>query len=257
MKINLLKKGIAAHAGAILVLGGINATGGTIAPEQGEWFEKYKTQENVPKPGDMLLNEDKEPELTSGFVDLFNGKDLTGWAPKGGESTFEVKDGIIVGTVVADTPSTYLCTDRADFTNFIFTCDLKWEVDLNSGVMFRAAVRKKGKEEEVYGPQAEMEGISGDRFWSGGIYGQSCGGYFYPLWLTDHKAARAALKPDGWNRITIHAEGNVVKTWVNGVPAAHWVGDGTYSKGFFGLQVHKAKKGKVLFRNIRVKELAK
>jgi hypothetical protein len=101
-----------------------------------------------------------------------------------------------------------------------------------------------------------MEGITGDRFWSGGVYGQSCGGYFYPLWLKEHQDARAALKPKDWNRVTIEAKGNVVKTWVNGVPASHWVDDGTYSKGFFGLQVHKAKSGKVLFRNIRVKELS-
>ena len=46
-----------------------------------------------------------------------------------------------------------------------------------------------------------------------------------------------------------------MKTWLNGVPAAHWVGDGTYSKGYLGLQVHKAKSGKVLWRGIKVKEL--
>ena len=161
---------------------------------------------------------------------------------------------MIVGTCVPGTPSTYLCTDKADFTDFVFTCELKWEVNLNSGVMFRAAAREKKDRIEVYGPQAEMEGIEGDRGWSGGVYGQSCGGYFYPLWLKEHQAIRRAIDPTGWNRLTIQAQGNVVKTWVNGIPAAHWVDDGTYGKGFFGLQVHKAKAGKVLFRNLRIKE---
>ena len=257
MRFNQLTNPLTSHLGALVLLGSITVNAGTIDPGQKDWYERYKTQENVPKPGAMLLNEDKEPELKEGFADLFNGKDLTGWAPKGGKATFEVKDGVIVGTAVPGTPSTYLCTERSDFTDFVFTCELKWDVDLNSGVMFRAAVRKQGEIEDVYGPQAEMEGISGDRFWSGGIYGQSCGGYFYPLWLKEHEAARAALKPEDWNRITIEAKGKVVKTWLNGVPAAHWVGDGTYSKGFFGLQVHKANKGKVLFRGIRVKELGK
>ena len=95
----------------------------------------------------------------------------------------------------------------------------------------------------------------GDRHWNGGIYGQSCGGYFYPVWLKEHKAARAALDREGWNRLTISAKGNVVKTWVNGVPVAHWVDDGTYAKGFFGLQIHKGDKGTVHWKNIRVKEL--
>ena len=32
------------------------------------------------------------------------------------------------------------------------------------------------------------------------------------------------------------------------------MGDGTYSKGYFGLQVHQAKSGKVLWRELKVKE---
>ena len=156
---------------------------------------------------------------------------------------------------VSGSPSTYLCTDKTDFSDFVFTCEVKWEVNLNSGVMFRAATRKKGDKLEVFGPQAEMEGIEGNRGWSGGVYGQSCGGYFYPLWLKEHKKVRKAIVAEDWNRLTILAKGNVVKTWINGIPAAHWVGDGTYATGFFGLQVHKAKAGKVLFRNLRVKEL--
>ena len=227
----------------------------TIDPSQGPWLEKYQKQKNAPKPEDMLLNEDKEPALTEGFADLFNGKDLSGWTPKGGKGKFEAKEGMIVGTVVPGTPSTYLCTDKADYADFVFTCEIKWKINLNTGVMFRASSRMKGDHEEVYGPQVEMEGIERDRGWSGGVYGQSCGGYFYPLWLKEHQAIRKAIDPKGWNRVTIQTKGNVVKTWVNGIPAAHWVDDGTYAKGFFGLQVHKAKEGKVLFRNLRIKEL--
>ena len=244
-----------ARALMVSMAGVMAAPAGTLDSSQADWYERYKKQENAPKPAEMQLNEEAEPSLEEGFSELFNGKDLTGWTAKGGKAKFEVKDGAIVGTVVPDTPSTYLCTTKDDFGDFIFTAELKWEVNLNSGVMFRASSRQKGKQEEVFGPQAEMEGITGDRRWSGGVYGQSCGGYFYPLWLEEHEAVRSAMKPKDWNRITIFAKGNVVKTWLNGVPAAHWVGDGTYAKGFFGLQVHKAKAGQVMFRNIRVKEL--
>lgn len=254
MKSHQILKQPAGIVAAMILMGGINAMAGTIDPSQKDWYERYKKQENTPEPGAMLLNEDKEPDLREGFVALFNGKDLTGWAPKGGKATFEVKDGVIVGTAVPDTPSTYLCTERTDFNDFIFTCEIKWEVNLNTGIMFRADSKKKGEIEDVFGPQAEMEGVAGKRGWSGGVYGQSCGGYFYPLWLKEHHEARAALKPKDWNRLTILAEGNTVKTWLNGVPVSNWAGDGTYSEGFFGLQVHKAKKGKVLFRDIRVKE---
>ena len=61
------------------------AVAGTVDPAQGAWHKKYKGQENAPKPEEMLLNTDKEPELTEGFDSLFNGKDLQGWTPKGGE----------------------------------------------------------------------------------------------------------------------------------------------------------------------------
>jgi hypothetical protein len=73
--------------------------------------------------------------------------------------------------------------------------------------------------------------------------------------LKEHQQAREALKRTDWNRLTIMAKTNVIKTWVNGVPAAHWVDDGTYAKGFFGLQIHKGAKGTVLWKNIRVKSL--
>ena len=230
---------------------------GDLDPQQHRWHAKYKKQQNAPQPEEMLLNTDDEPDLSEGFVSLFNGKDLTGWTPKGGTCKFEVRDGLLVGKCVPGSNSTYLSTKAADFTDFVFTCDMKWEVDCNSGVMFRAQVRpgKKGGE-TVFGPQAEMEGFSQDRGWSGGVYGQSCGGYFYPLWLKEHRKARAALKKGEWNRLTISAQGNVVKTWINGVPAAHWVDDGTYPRGFFGLQIHRGAKGTVLWKNLRVKKLA-
>jgi hypothetical protein len=260
------------------------AVGQEADPTQKAWIEKYETQANAPKPSEMLLNTDAEPELSEGFVAMFNGTDLSGWNSKGGTCTFEVRDGQIVGTCVPGSESTYLCTEKADYTDFVFTCDLKWEIDGNTGVQFRSNAKpsvkktKKGKKakadtnsnsekadepkteepkpETVFGPQVEMEGLGkADRHWSGGIYGQSCGGYFYPLWLKEHQAARAAEKTDDWNRVTISAKGNVVKTWLNGVPASHWVDDGTYAKGFFALQVHKGKAGTILFKNIRIKEL--
>jgi hypothetical protein len=229
--------------------------GGTLDTEEQEsWIKKYKRQENVPDPEKTLLNKDPEPEITKDFVSLFNGKDLSGWTPKGGHCTFEVKDECIVGTCVKGSPSTYLSTEKNDYTDFIFTCDMKWEEDGNSGVMFRAKERKgKNGNVTVFGPQAEMEGLNKGRGWSGGIYGQSCGGYFYPLWLVEHREARKALK-EGWNRLTISAKGNVVKTWLNGVPAAHWVDDGSYPKGYFGLQIHSGSQGKVLWKNILLKE---
>ncbi|WP_411845041.1 DUF1080 domain-containing protein [Roseibacillus persicicus] len=256
MKDNQIAKSVSVSIGAVILaaLGSLSA--GEIAESQQEWFERYQKQVNAPEPASMLLNQTPEPDLETGYVDLFNGVDLTGWTSRQGKASFEAKDGVIMGTAVPGTPSTYLCTERDDYQDFVFTCEVKWIENLNTGVMFRAQVRETEKlAEEVYGPQVEMEGVKGERHWSGGIYGQSCGGYYYPVWLKEHEEARKAIKREGWNRVTVEAKGKVVKTWLNGVPIAHWVGDGTFAEGFLGLQVHKAKSGQVAFRNIRVKEL--
>lgn len=229
------------------------AFAGTVDSSQTKYIAQYKTQKNIPNPQEQLVNTDAEPNLDLGFHPLFNEKDLTGWTLKGGKCRFEVKDKTITGTCVKKTPSTWLCTDK-EYGDFIFTCEVKWLVDGNSGIQFRSNTKNSGEKVTIYGPQYELEGFATDRNWSGGIYGQSCGGWYYPLWLEAHKDARAALKKDDWNRVTITAKGQVIKTWINGIPAANWIDD-TYLKGFIGLQIHQGTAGTVLWRNIKIKEL--
>lgn len=225
-----------------------------VSESQKRFIKKYAKQEQIVPPEAARINTDAEPDLVEGFVDLYNGKNLDGWTPRGGHCTFEAKGDVIVGTTVKGSPNTYLSTVREDYADFIFTAEMMWEVDGNSGIMFRAQ-RKPGSESEmVYGPQCEMEGTGNDRGWSGGIFGQSIGGWRYPLWLDAHAEVRQAIKKEGWNRVTIQAVGETTKTWVNGLPAAHWVDD-TYTEGFIGLQVHAGNRGTIHFRNIKIKEL--
>jgi hypothetical protein len=44
-----------------------------------------------------------------GWVPLFDGKTLDGWAAKGGSATYAVEDGAIVGTTVEGSPNAFLC----------------------------------------------------------------------------------------------------------------------------------------------------
>ena len=132
----------------------------TLDPEQEKYVKRYEKQPNPPKPAEMLVNTDEEPDLKAGFTPLFNGKDLDGWKPLGGICTYEVSDGAIVGTVVKGSPSTYLSTEK-EFSDFIFTCEMKWIVNSNSGIMFRARKKSdKNGRAQVFGPQAEMEARS-------------------------------------------------------------------------------------------------
>lgn len=225
-----------------------------LSKSQEKWVDFYKKQKFVPKADEMLINTSEEPVLTEGFTSLFDGKSLEGWSPVGGTCKFEAIDRTIVGTCVQGSPSTYLSTDKADYKNFVFTVEVKWEVDGNTGVIFRGKRAPDKNGETAVGPQAEMEEASKERYWSGGIYRQGAGGWAYPLWLESHKEVRDAIDRSGWNRLTIEADGPVVKTWVNGIPAAHWQTD-EFFEGFFSLQIHSGKEGKVHFRNIKVKEL--
>ncbi|MBF0198763.1 MAG: DUF1080 domain-containing protein, partial [Planctomycetes bacterium] len=179
----------------------------SVSTEQLKYIKKYKKQANVPVPEEMLINKEAEPKLEEGFTSLYNGQNLEGWKAKGGHCTFEAKGDAIIGTCIPKSPSTYLSTLKDDYTDFIFSAELKWEVDGNTGIMFRAQSKEGKKYETVFGPQAEMEGLENGRGWSGGIYGQACGGWSYPLWLESHKEARKALKKGDWNRVTIKAQG--------------------------------------------------
>ncbi|QDU89517.1 hypothetical protein Pla175_29090 [Pirellulimonas nuda] len=172
-----------------------------------------------------------------------------------GTMIFEAKGGEIVGTVGRGS-STFLCTERG-YQDFIFTCEMKWEEDGNTGVQVRSRMRKDARRSTVIGPQAELEDLAKKgRGWSGGIYGQNCGGWFYPLNAPEHKALKDVIDRDGWNRLTVKVTGNAFKTWVNGMPAANWVDEeNEFPNGFIGLQLHAGQQGIIHWRNLKIAEL--
>lgn len=230
-----------------------------VSESQEKWVEHYKKQASVPDPAKMLINTEEEPDLAGdGFVSLYNGKNLDGWVRLQGAQDFEARGDVIVGTCVRGSKSSYLSTEKSDYRDFVLTAEFFWEVDMNTGMIFRGQSRKGKKPGNefitVFGPQVEMEQESNDRRWSGGIYEQSAGGWAYPLWLEAHEEVRNAVKYDEWNRITVKAVGKDIKTWVNGLPAAHWKTE-KYPEGFISLQVHSGGKGEVHFKKIKVKEL--
>lgn len=248
----------------ILFVLSTTAFGYEVSKSQKEWIGKFqaKVDRHIPDFDKILLNTDPEPKLEGDFREMYNKKDLSGWRIISNDprraSTFEADGDVIVGSHVPGASNTYLCTTE-EYDDFIFTCEIKWLIPLNTGVQFRSNPRKsKDGDLIMCGPQVEMENplmAKQGRHWSGGIYGQGLGGYFYVPILEAHKAARAATNYEDWNRVTIKAVGKDVKTWINGVPVSNWNTD-KHLKGTFGFQVHEGKQGKALFRNIRVKELS-
>ena len=186
------------------------------------------------------------------WVDLFDGESLAGWVSRGGEATFEVVDGVLVGTAVPHSPNTFLCTEGM-YADFVLELEFWVDPVLNSGVQIRSASRADYKEGRVHGYQVEIDPSA--RAWSGGVFEEGARGWLYNL--VENPAAQAAFRAGGWNHFRIEAIGDSIRTWINGVPAAHLIDDRS-AAGFIGLQVHGVGGNRerigsqVRWRNIRI-----
>lgn len=180
--------------------------------------------------------------------DLFNGHDLTGWTKHGGDATYTVEDGCIVGRR-GPGPNSFLCTDER-FEDFDLELDFRWDELCNSGIQFRSRIYPE--EQRVGGYQYELDPL--DRSWSGGLFYEGpVGRWIDPL--DDNDEARAARRLNDWNHIRIRAQGHRIQTWLNGVPCIDYVDAEGDTTGFIGLQVHGGRTGVLRWKNIRLTEL--
>lgn len=190
------------------------------------------------------------PKDDTPWVDLFDGT-LNGWNQKGGEAHYAIKDDAIVGSTVHDTPNSFLTTDKM-YDDFIMELDYKVDSTMNSGIQIRSNSFPYYQNGRVHGYQIEID--PSDRAWSAGIYDEGRRGWL--VTLDDNPEAQKAFKQNDWNHYRIEAIGDTIKTWINGVPAAHLVDDKTPS-GFIALQVHSIgedqKAGtEIAWRNIKI-----
>jgi hypothetical protein len=213
-------------------------------------------------------------------VELFNGKDLSGWVQRGGKAKYAVEGHEIVGTSVPETPNSFLCTEKT-YSDFILEYDFKVDPKLNSGVQIRSECFDKPTQVEwngktinipagrVHGYQIEIDpDVPRKRMWSAGIYDEARRGWLFPAGGEQSAEAKAfseqglrIFKANDWNHIRVEARGDSLKTWLNGTPCAD-IKDGMTPRGFIALQVHaigkeKDKEGtQVRWRNLRLTELS-
>lgn len=187
----------------------------------------------------------------AGWQTLFNGKDLKGWKQLNGKAKYEVKNGAIVGTTVLGEPNSFLATDK-DYGDFVLELEFKVDSRMNSGIQFRSLSLPEYRNGRVHGYQYEID--PSPRGWTAGIYDEGRRDWLYQLDM--NPAAKTAFKQDQWNKVRLECIGNSIRTWINGVPAAHLIDDMT-PKGFIALQVHsiskKEEEGRqISWRNIRI-----
>lgn len=190
----------------------------------------------------------------SQWINLFNGKDLSGWKLLNGQAKYRVQNGEIIGTTVLNEPNSFLVTDK-NYGDFILEFDFKVDSSMNSGVQFRSESTPGFQSGRVHGYQYEID--PSKRNWTGGIYDEGRRDWLYPLDL--NPAAKNAFKQLQWNHARIECIGNNIRTWLNEIPAAYVV-DNLTTTGFIALQVHavhaKEEANKeVRWRNIRIKTI--
>lgn len=180
------------------------------------------------------------PRKYGKWIDLFNGKDMSGWR-MAGKGNFTVED----GALVTHDGMGMLWYEARKFGNF--TLQVEWKVNAkcdNSGVFVRFPDKsddpwyavKNGYEIQI--DDCDKKGLM---FQTGSVY-------------SFHPAAKIASKPAGeWNRYEITVEGQHYTVVLNGEKVNEFEGE-RGREGYIGLQNHDPT-SRVSFRRVRVKEI--
>lgn len=183
----------------------------------------------------------------TGWVSLFNGKDLTGWV-KVGEEKWEVEDGAIHGLGVTKNYG-YLRTEKM-YVDFHLSLRFKCEADGNSGVFFRTEF-EPGTPKVVHGLQFEIDRVVGRH--TGGIFGDQRGGIVWPAAENE-----LVIRPNDWNEYLLKVKGNRYVARLNGVTVVDFTDPSPKSfDGYIALQLHSGGKGEMRFKDIYIRDLSK
>jgi hypothetical protein len=176
----------------------------------------------------------------SGWVPLFNGKDLTGWKQAFADS-WVVEQGELVSRVATDAPKNngVLQTERIDYKDFHLRSDVKVNKRGDSGVLFR------GLPGENPGYQVQIFNGPGEAVTGTLLYKRPS------EWL--HIVKRPLAADDTWFMLEVIAQGTHIVIKVDGTTVVD-VRDSTYARGYITLE--SGRPGTVVrFRNIEIKEL--
>jgi hypothetical protein len=174
-------------------------------------------------------------------VQIFNGKDLNGWKVIGG-ANWTVEDGASVGTQGQNGAAGDLLTEKA-YKDFLLTVTYRVEWPCNSGVWFRYQSASKAY-------QADILEYREPECYSGTLY---CPGKMFLSMNTD----KTLVDREGWNEISVRAEGDHIQIWINDDQVAD-VRDDTSDSGFIGFQVHAGNQlspNKIIVREVLLKPL--
>jgi len=181
------------------------------------------------------------------WVQLFNGKDLTGWVPVGHEK-WTVEDGAIHGQGQSKEYG-YLRTAKP-YKDFWLSIRFKCEADGNSGVYFHTQFKSDDQPTVEKGMQFEIDRTLNHH--NGGLYGD---GRNWIAWPSPE--FEQVLRPTDWNEFLLKVEGNHMICILNGIKILDFTDPTPKSfDGYIALQLHSGGEGNMRFKDIYIRDLS-
>jgi len=183
-------------------------------------------------------------------VSLFDGKTLAGW--EGDTAWWRVEAGEIRGgSLTTKVPKNFFLATEKSYQNF----DLRVKLRLtgtgfvNSGIQMRSM--RVPNSSEMSGYQVDY-----GKGWYGKIYDESRRNKVIAE-SKDAAAVLVAVKEGEWNEYRILAEGNRIRSWINGVPALDYLETepNIAADGKIGIQIHSGGMAEVQAKDITIEEL--
>jgi Domain of Unknown Function (DUF1080) len=200
----------------------------------------------------------KAPAVESGFMSLFNGKDLTGWKISGSSESFTVRD----GAIVASGPASHAYYDGAfrnhRFRNFELRIDIMVRAGANGGVYVLTEFEQVGGNERESG-RFPSKGFEVQVY--NGTGGPRTGSLYHVVDLDG-----SLVKDEEWFTQTIIVNGDTIVVKINDKQVVNWTQPADWNGGREGpgrritgpgtiaLQAHDPKSA-VLYKNIRIRPL--
>ncbi|MCU0707744.1 MAG: DUF1080 domain-containing protein [Pirellula sp.] len=198
--------------------------------------------------GAVRAQESKPTADETGFVSLFDGKSMKGWKVNENESSWSVKDGMLV--CQGERSHIFYVGDDKPFKNFHFKAEVMTEPNSNAGIYFHTKYQDSGWPKYGFECQVNLS-YKADPRKTSSLYAVK-------------DVLEPAAKDNEWYTQEIIVVDKKVTLKVNGKTLVEYVepddqkagSDFTrkLDQGTFALQAHDPG-SKVYFRNLRVKRL--
>ncbi|MBC7888726.1 MAG: DUF1080 domain-containing protein [Ferruginibacter sp.] len=187
------------------------------------------------------------------WIDLFNGKDLSGWKALENPGSFRVEKGAIVCS--GSRGHLFYMSDKP-FKNFELVAEIKTAAFANSGIFFHTSPQENGWPNKGYEVQVNNthsgEGNYRETKRTGSLYGVR--NVYYPM-----------VKDGDWFKMRIRVEENRVEIFVNDQQVVDYIQPGNpwrsenrkgwvLGQGLFALQAHDIK-STAWYRSVKVRRL--